>query len=333
MKHTINSSRWLSIVGYSASILTIVQSIVFLVLSSVKSKSSTVDFWTNTSLLMGVLLCVVALMILLINSQVKNEKLSFELRTIEKDIAPIRIQLPEIIKYTHNINHQLRQTIDDFYYMDPYDEINDEDITNVNIAEEEVCNTEIYLSSIEHKFRGFLQSFTTNVKGAFDSLTGSSSNSVYITIITSLDDNDCFVETFYRDPISYPRRSKIDALMKDEYNVNEFTPLKILMNNNSLPTCFACDDCLQYYNFSDRHDSWKEFYKACLAVPIRVRKDKSINEYRYLGFLLVDNNEGKLDNIVAKELICAYADVLYTPIVMYLDAKNELKYEKTNDNT
>ena len=238
MKNTPNSDRWLVIAGYIASILTIAQALVFF---SRVPEGNSIELIV---LVTAILLCIVILSILLINSQIKNEKLISSQDKIEKKSKTLKLSLETTIKNAHNINHQLRQISMDFYYplvfeeenetentcfieekkeddklLEEKYEIDDDDTNNLNL----LYNLDI--KKLECKFRAFLQYYTENIRDSFTVLTQDRC-SVYISLIGNQGE-DWFVETFYRDPLSYRERTSIDLKMK-KYNTKIFTPFKVI---------------------------------------------------------------------------------------------------------
>jgi len=308
----LNSNKWISIVGYIASLLTIGQTLVSLILLSANQQpmNSNSPLWQQIISLGAVLLCIVSLCIILVNSQIKNERIGQELKIIENDKISLSNDLKErndiissLSQINHNINHQNRQMLYELYeelYADTHQS-----------SKIEVLN---------NKYRGYLQNFTSNVKSAFDTITKDKSCAVYISLLKEYND-DFFVETAYRDPTSYTVRNNLDMQMPS-YNINNFTPFKHILSETNNDTYFACDNCKDYRNFCDRNDDWLDFYNSCLTVPIRARTDKSTNTHNYIGFITVDNRYGRLNNKDAINLLCSYADTLYMNMNIMIDLIN-----------
>lgn len=168
----LNSNKWISIVGYIASLLTIGQTLVSLILLSANQQpmNSNSPLWQQIISLGAVLLCIVSLCIILVNSQIKNERIGQELKVIENDKISLSNDLKErndiissLSQINHNINHQNRQMLYELYeelYADTHQS-----------SKIEVLN---------NKYRGYLQNFTSNVKSAFDTITKDKSCAVYI---------------------------------------------------------------------------------------------------------------------------------------------------------
>ncbi len=308
----LNSNKWISIVGYIASLLTIGQTLVSLILLSANQQpmNSNSPLWQQIISLGAVLLCIVSLCIILVNSQIKNERIGQELKAIENDKISLSNDLKErndiissLSQINHNINHQNRQMLYELYeelYADTH-----------QLSKIEVLN---------NKYRGYLQNFTSNVKSAFDTITKDKSCAVYISLLKECN-GDFFVETAYRDPTSYTVRNNLDMQMPS-YNINNFTPFKHILSETNNDTYFACDNCKDYRNFCDRNDDWLDFYNSCLTVPIRARMDKSTNTHNYIGFITVDNRYGRLNNKDAINLLCSYADTLYMNMNIMIDLIN-----------
>ena len=307
----LNSNRWIAVIGYIASILSIVQILIFFIMTSMKDPTIKDNIWYLISYQSAIILCIIALCVILVNSQVKNEKLVNESKIFSEERNVVLSEIKEknqiiqtIAKINHNLNHQLRQTTAELY-------------RNLFFDEE---NIDLNLESIENKFRGFLQTYTTNIKEAFDVFTGDSTCAVYITLI-KVNNNSYIAETFYRDSISYRERTNID-LFYPEYKIEEFTPFKLILDKRKGISSFACDDCLKFENFSDRNENWNKYYNACISVPLRIRESKKDNQHKYIGFLTVDNKIGKLENKDSINLLCSYSDLLYTPFSIFIDLKN-----------
>ncbi len=242
-------------------------------------------------------------------------------RTVANDNKHYQNIISQLSKYNHNINHQLRQMFDELYEELFYGDEEDNSAISTepgDKSEDQVNPMHIWrVENIRHKFRGFLQHFTTHVKAAFETLTNDNC-AVYITLVSIGEDGSEYIaETYYRDPVSYTERTHLDA-RKDPYNVKLFTPFKFLFSGQE-STLFACDDCLSYQNFSDVCDNWHDYYNACLTVPIRVRKSKENNTHKLIGFITVDNKKGGLNNKDAKNLLCSYADLIYALLGMFID--------------
>lgn len=308
----INSNRWISIVGYIASFLTIGQTLVSLILLSADNQpmNDASPIWQQLISLGAVLLCVVSLCILLVNSQIKNEKIRQEIKTINDEKITISNNLKErddiissLSQINHNINHQNRQML-----YELYEELYEE---SHQVAK---------ISVINNKFKGYLQNFTSNVKSAFDVITKDKSCAVYISLLKERNGDFC-VETAYRDPTSYTVRNNIDMQIP-LYNTNNFTPFKYILSETNNDKYFACDNCKMHRNFCDRIDNWSDFYNSCLTVPIRARINKNTNTHNYIGFITVDNRYGNLNNKDSINLLCSYADTLYMNMNIMIDLIN-----------
>lgn len=315
--NSLNSNRWISIVGYISSVLTIIQSIISMALiyHNQQQADGIYPFWQQMAAYIALILCVVTLCVLLFNSQLKNEKIGQEIKsynekekTFDETLRGKDDIIVSLCLYNHNINHQNRQMLFELY----------------NKLYEKTTKAEIEI--IDNKFRGYLQNFTTNVKTAFDSFTMDKSCAVYITFLRE-ENESILAQTGYRDPTSYTLRNNIDMQMP-VYSAELFTPFKHLLDSRNNDSYFACDNCKEYPNFCDRNDDWNSYYNSCLTVPIRVRIDKTNNIHNCLGFLTVDNKYGNLNNKDAITLLCSYADTLYMNIAILMDLKNMSQKQK-----
>ncbi|QHI36851.1 hypothetical protein IMCC3317_22210 [Kordia antarctica] len=218
----------------------------------------------------------------------------------------------------HNISHSLRQLLNDCY--------------------EAIVKTEFerYLE-INAKFFQFLQFLTTNVKENFDVLTKNAC-SVYVLLVEEDEQNDdnYLVNTLFRDPISYPKRDLIDKDFDNFYYANQFFPLTQILDEGNNVNHFVCDDCITHKSFYDRIQDWHDYYKSMLCVPIRKyigieeEDGERVDYYRTIGFLVVDNFEGNLDNKIAIEQLKGYADQLYHLFIIFTHLE-KLFYETQND--
>ncbi|WP_299249614.1 hypothetical protein [uncultured Aquimarina sp.] len=218
----------------------------------------------------------------------------------------------------HNINHSLRQLLNDCY--------------------EAIVKTEFerYIE-INAKFFQFLQFLTTNIKENFDVLTKNSC-SVYILLVEEDEQNEenFLVNTLFRDPISYPKRDLIDKDFDNFYYANQFFPLQQILDESNNVDHFVCDNCITHKSFYDRIQDWHDYYKSMLCVPIRKfigieeESGERVDYYRTIGFLVVDNFEGNLDNKIAIEQLKGYSDQLYHLFIIFTHLE-KLFYDTQND--
>ncbi len=217
----------------------------------------------------------------------------------------------------HNINHSIRDVYSKLYNNilgEPDIELNGDD-------SDEVIGRKLELAISESKasYKSFLQLFLSNIKKFYDDYTNEDC-SVYISLITDqLGTTDNFyVTTYYRDPISYQKRSQIDK-KHPEYLTNDFYPFKHILSSEVSDAIFANDDCIHKLSFRDRINNWDEYYNSIIAVPIRKSEKNFVSGYSNIGFLVVDSKDGKLNNNVAVETLKAHADVLYHLFILYDD--------------
>lgn len=336
-KKNFNSMSWITIVGFISSILTIVQVIIYIVF--LPENADRENLWQLIVYQSAIVTCVIALCSLLARSQYKiveiNEKmyrLSDEKDIMEKDLESKNRVINELSLNNHNILHEVRQVqyklykhfINELFIFNERGHANTDNVDICDIFDREETGN--------YDLKDFMTFFTTNVKTSFDSLTGDKC-SVYISLFDDYDKKS--VRTYYRDPLSYTERTNID-LQYPVYNISSFTPFKHILNECTIDSVFACDDCINYSNFCDRNDDWNTFYNSCISIPIRLRVNKEANRHHVLGFLTIDNNKGGLDNQIAKSIARSYADCLYMVFCMYIinDAlieENE-EYEASEEN-
>jgi len=235
-----------------------------------------------------------------------NEKINY----LEKSINTLATT-------NHNINHSIRDVYSKLYNNilgEPDIELSEDD-------SDEVVGRKLELAISESKasYKSFLQLFLSNIKKFYDDYTGEDC-SVYISLITDqLGTTDNFyVTTYYRDPISYQKRSQIDK-KHPEYLTNDFYPFKHILSSEVPDAIFANDDCIHTLSFRDRINNWDEYYNSIIAVPIRKSEKNFVSGYSNIGFLVVDSKNGKLNNNVAVETLKAHADVLYHLFILFDD--------------
>lgn len=246
-----------------------------------------------------------------------KEKNESEILKLNKKINYFEKSINTLATTNHNINHSIRDVYSKIYN-------NILGVTDTEFEEndsEEVIKKKLEISITESKasYKSFLQLFLSNIKKFYDDYTKDDC-SVYIALITDqLGDTDNFyVTTYYRDPISYQRRSQIDK-KHPEYLSNDFYPFKYILSSEVSDAIFANDDCIHTLSFRDRINDWHKHYNAIIAVPIRKSENNFMSGYSNLGFLVIDNKKGKLNNDVAIETLKAHADVLYHLFILFDD--------------
>lgn len=319
-KKSFNSSSWITLIGFISSILTIIQVVLYIILLPQSSNGE--NLWHLIVYQSAIVTCVITLCALLTRSQYKifdiNKQLYSSKTESEKSAKEIELKnriIAELSVNNHNILHEIRQVqyklykhfINQLFIFDNHNTANNNN--NIDICD--IFDTE---EPENCDLKDFMTFFTTNVKNSFDSLTEDKC-SVYISLIDDFDKQ--LVRTYYRDPSSYTERTNID-LQYPVYSISSFTPFKHILNERTIDTVFACDNCIDYNNFCDRNDNWNEFYNSCISVPIRLRVDKNKNRHHVIGFLTIDNKNGRLDNSIAKSIARSYADCLYMIFCMYI---------------
>lgn len=317
----------LDIMGFIASLATLASMVMFFIRSDD-------DKYFYLAFYGGCLFCVITLAILLIKERNRNNRLLVESGNRKDEILAQKNILGEaskklsgfehIVQHTHNISHQGRQISFRLY-----------NVIWELLSVKEYDESEI--KALQYKFDNALINILSNIRDSFIILTGTRNCSVYISLIDMEKSNfakeEFFVKTKYRDPLSYRKRRIIDD-DHQSFDVKHFTPYKELLDVNANISYFAEDNCMDRPNYTDIIDDWNKYYTACLSIPIRLRSsDSSSGRVNILGFLSVDNKSGSLNNNLAIELLCNYADQLYILLAMYEDCKGnmelQLKKEKS----
>lgn len=171
----------------------------------------------------------------------------------------------------------------------------------------------------EFSKKEFYNNFLTNVKQIFDLITRDTC-SLCIKILQKNTQNPTEykydVKTYLRDPSSRRSRSEIDN-EPEFYPYYKNTAFDSILGHDKKN--FFLSNNLQelekegkYKNFNP---NWKNFYNACLVIPIRaVNTEKHSNYNRNIGFLCIDNMKGGFDEKIGFNLLAAFADLLYCRI-------------------
>ncbi|MDE6009010.1 MAG: GAF domain-containing protein [Muribaculaceae bacterium] len=333
----MNSHNWTTVIGLLASVLTIIQVIVYLV--ALPKDTPPQQLWPIILYQSAVVLCVIGLCILLTNAQIKNTKLQEQNKSINKqkehteDTFNHKNAIISLLAKTHHsTSHEIRQMLYSFCLFDldnsdeelegeqgsiPENNSEQTNTTDIVKTDEELWDYAIGQKLHENtaKLQKFMTFFMSNVKNIFDTITQDDC-SVHISLFC--DDDSSSVFTLFRDPASETERTNVD-LKYPKYRVDLFTPYKHIMSRRTIDPIFICNDCSKYDNYCDRNDNWKNFYNACISVPIRVRVDKENDVHNQIGFLTVDNNKGFSDyEQVAINQLRAFADSLYMVFETYL---------------
>ncbi|WP_300912055.1 hypothetical protein [Bacteroides acidifaciens] len=231
---------------------------------------------------------------------------------IEKTFKAKDSLLNIMARSQHNVNHEIRQLLYEYNLFDidiPDEQLQQENDEELNKIITSALNTD------SGKLKNFMTFFMSNVKNVFDALTDDDC-SVHISIIC--DDDPAYVVTLFRDPTSYTERTNVD-LKYPRYRIESFTPYKYIMNKRAIEPTFLCNDCSNYDNYCDRNDNWKQFYNACVSVPIRVRINKSEDLHNQIGFITVDNYKGfKNNEQLAINELKSFADSIFMIFESYL---------------
>lgn len=250
-----------------------------------------------------------------------EEEKNKEISVLLKELEYFKKSIDTLATTNHNINHSIRDV-----YVKIYNNILGVPITDIEEGDtEEEIQKKLEKSIFDSKgsYKSFLQLFLTNIKKFYDDYTKDDC-SVYISIITDQvgATENFYTVTYYRDPISYQKRSQIDKKY-GAYLTNDFYPYQAILSSENSDSVFATDDCINTLSFRDRITNWDNYYNAIIAVPIRKSEKEIVSGFSNLGFLVVDNKKGNLNNNVAIETLKAHADVLYHLFILY-DDMNEL---------
>ncbi len=243
----MNSHNWTTVIGVLASVLTIIQ--VVLYLTALPEETPQPQLLQIIFYQSAVILCIIGLCILLTNAQIKNSKLQEQNKLIDKGkinaentFSHKNSIISLLAKTHHNTNHEIRQMLYSFCLLDmniPEDNDSEPTIPDEKSQTDELSSSEIEDDSTDeilneiitqkfHHNTGKLQKFMTyfmaNVKNVFDTITMDDC-SVHISLID--DNDDSFVTTSFRDPSSETERTNVD-LKYPKYRIESFTPYKYL---------------------------------------------------------------------------------------------------------
>jgi len=198
-----------------------------------------------------------------------------------KDELNTKTKIAQII---HNFSHEYRNVINEIHS---------------DLISQDYSNFENRRTS----FRMFIVYMLSNIKEVFDILTFDEV-SVCIKILYK-EEEKFFVKTFMRDNISYRERSDTEKFLP-EYPYYENTAFKNIMDIHCPDSHYLCNDLNKEKGYSNINKKWRKYYNACLVVPIRLIIGK--HSSNVIGFICVDNFEGKFDDRIAVDILASFGD-------------------------
>lgn len=186
--------------------------------------------------------------------------------SLEKDIENKRLIQKKTSIITHNICHEYRTLINGMY-------------------SDLISNNASCINDRERSFQKYMMYFLINIKNVFNTLTGDDC-SVCIKMVVPESNGGYSIETFMRDPDSYRQRSVADR-ESPRYPYNKNTAFLHILSPDYPDNFFICNDLAdlsannQYQNINPR---WKNYYNACLVVPIRISDETYKNTYICIWF-------------------------------------------------
>jgi len=230
----------------------------------------------------------------------KYRQLIKEYRATIADLNSINAEISFIF---HNINDQLRDNT--YNLMQLHDSLLFDKTKN---AEE---SDVVDVLRITKSFNLYV---VDNIKDLFDKLTNSNT-SVCIKFLNGfVDDNDPLISTLMRDTRSYRIRKSSEAVFSKNFLWHENSAFKDILSINNSAKYFASDDLANEKGYVNCNANWEDQYNSTIVCPIRYGAvDSGVNglDMGVIGFICVDNFEGKLDQAVCIDALAAIADSLY----------------------
>jgi len=183
------------------------------------------------------------------------------------------------------------------------------------IKNEELDNEQVKL--IKEKFHTYLINLTTSLKQYYTLASGSVC-SVTIKIINNEED---LIKTFFRDPLSLKRRRSIDSFYTNNsgsYPSYSNTAFSVILDDSYSNVNFAHDDLYSLFlkrEYENCNLDWYYYYNATIVVPISIITGD--NERNIIGFITIDNMNGKLNDEDKIEYLMAVGDTFYNALDKY----------------
>jgi hypothetical protein len=187
----------------------------------------------------------------------------------------------------HNFAHNYREIVCEIYY----------DLKSSNFTNRE---------GIAIKFTKFISSTLANIKQIFDHLTDDNC-SVCIKLV-DIENGEYRIRTFERDHGSARKRSDIDKRLPN-FPHHQNTAFYVIFDPNCEDSHFLCNDLKNKERYFNCNINWRDYYNACLVVPIRLITERDSKEERssVLGFICVDNFKGNFTE-TANNILATMAD-------------------------
>lgn len=233
-------------------------------------------------------------------------------------------------------NKQIKKELRSLYLINKYQSECFHNITHYYrnaIASLDLSEEEIKLLDKERK-----QEIVRRMDYFFIMLTASIQN--YFSIVTDdncsvtiklLDDSNKCVRNFFRDPINFNKRRRLYA-EDDEILIKDNTALKMITDPDFKNVFFYDDDLAtlkKLGQYENSNKDWESLYNANIIVPISMVIEKETR--KIVGFLAVDNFEGKLATVENKEFLFGVSDLLYNLFVKYRTFI-KLAHDETKEN-
>lgn len=168
----------------------------------------------------------------------------------------------------------------------------------------------------------YLVAFTSCIQSYYSSVTGDKC-AVTIKLIRKTHNQD-MVKTFFRDPISFPKRAQNDKRLdgsKFIYRTEENTGFSIILDKKYYDLNFSCDDLASMGgNYSNTNPNYRKFYNATIIEPITIKKQ---DKFAIKEFVCVDNLDGNLNRKGLKYTLECCAIQLYSLFERFEQLNNQ----------
>jgi hypothetical protein len=150
----------------------------------------------------------------------------------------------------------------------------------------------------------FLTDAIDAVKRTFDNVTG---DTCCVTLKMSRMDGNVY--TYVRDRNSPVSRFVSDLELRS-YFAQENSAFRLLTNSSHCHTYYLCNDLSANTDYANANVGWDKLYNATLVASVRAPFSLTDRCFDIMGFLCVDNRNGRFDDISAKALV-AFAYEIY----------------------
>jgi len=194
---------------------------------------------------------------------------------------------------------------------------------------------QIDLTSVDSAVDNFMNVVVENTKQFFEIYT-SDKCSVSIVLITQShidgEEDVPYVFTYKRDAWAVGQR----GILKQPYNYykcSDHTPFFDLLRDNRRMPHFVCNDLKLHSEYQNTNPNWPSWYNAKCVVPIKNPIIHQNND-QFIGFLCVDNFDGKFDERVCPTFLRNIAnDVYYIISTRNIIASNAQRSHKADKKT